>query len=354
MVTKVLIIRFSSIGDIVLTSPVIRCLKQQSEGDIEIHYLVKEIFSPVLASNPYISKVHTIDDKVSEVMPALKEEQYDYVIDLHNNIRSTMVKRGLKGRSFTVNKINFQKWLLVNFKINRLPDVHIVDRYMETVKHLEIKNDNKGLDYFIPKEDEIDLLRLPPTHQDGFVGFAIGGKHGTKCLPLDKIISICKKINKPIILLGSDEDKARAITIEESVGDTIYNACGKYNINQSASLIWLAEKIITHDTGLMHIAAAFKKDIISIWGNTIPEFGMYPYVSQEPPSNSPQGGGEYQRTESPFNIPQGKGRSKIIEVKGLSCRPCSKIGYDKCPKGHFKCMNLIDEDEVIETVLLAQ
>ena len=146
MVTKVLIIRFSSIGDIVLTSPVIRCLKQQAEGEAEIHYLVKKIFSPVLAANPYISKIHTIDDKVSEAMPALKEEQFDYVIDLHNNIRSAMVKKGLSAKggkrgSFTVNKINFQKWLLVNFKINRLPDVHIVDRYMETVKHFGIKND---------------------------------------------------------------------------------------------------------------------------------------------------------------------------------------------------------------------
>jgi len=355
MVTKVLIIRFSSIGDIVLTSPVIRCLKQQSEGEIEIHYLVKEVFSPVLAANPYISKIHTIDDKVSEVISALKDEQFDYMIDLHNNIRSAMVKKGSafggKRRSFTVNKINFQKWLLVNFKINRLPNVHIVDRYMETVKYLGIENDNKGLDYFIPNEDEIDLLRLPPSHQNGYVGFAIGGKHATKRLPLDKIISICKKIGKPIVLLGSDEDKERAIRIEESVGDTVYNACGKYNINQSASLIRQAEKIITHDTGLMHIAAAFKKDVISIWGNTVPEFGMYPYVPQEPPSNSPQKGGERQRAESPLNIPHGKGKSKIIEVQGLSCRPCSKIGYDRCPKGHFKCMNLIDDEEIIERVL---
>ena len=335
MVTKVLVIRFSSIGDIVLTSPVIRCLKQQSEGEVEIHYLVKEIFSPVLVANPSISKIHTIDDKVSEIMPALKDEQFDYVIDLHNNIRSAIVKKGLsakggKRRSFTVNKINFQKWLLVNFKINHLPNVHIVDRYLETVKYLGVKNDNKGLDYFIPKEDEIDLLRLPPTHQDGYIGFAIGGRHATKRLPLDKIISLCKKIGKPIILLGSDEDKERAIKIEESVGDIVYNACGKYNINQSASLIRQAEKVITHDTGLMHIAAAFNKDIISIWGNTIPEFGMYPY------------------------IPQDKGKSKIIEVKGLYCRPCSKIGYDKCPKGHFKCMHLIDEEEIIEKALSVQ
>lgn len=332
MDTKVLVIRFSSIGDIVLTSPVIRCLKQSrlqsGEGKIEIHYLVKEIFSPVLASNPHISKIHTIVDKVSEVMPALKKEQFDYVIDLHNNIRSAIVKKGLSAKgekrlSFTVNKINFQKWILVNFKINRLPNVHIVNRYMETVKDIGIKNDNKGLDYFIPKEDEIDLLRLPPSHQNGYICFAIGGKHATKRLPLDKIISICKKIGKPIVLLGSDEDKEKAITIEESVGDIIYNSCGKYNINQSASLIRQAEKVITHDTGLMHIAAAFKKDIVSIWGNTIPEFGMYPYM------------------------PQDKEKSKIIEVKGLSCRPCSKIGYNKCPKGHFKCMNLIGEEEII-------
>ena len=316
MSKKILIIRFSSIGDIVLTTPVIRCIKQQLK-DVEVHYLTKKSFSEILQNNTYVDKLHTIENDVSEIIPVLQKENYDCIIDLHNNLRSAQVKILLKKPSYSFKKLNLQKWLFVNFKWNLLSKIHIVDRYMEATRQLGIKNDNKGLDYFIPGKDEVDLSALPIIHQGGYIGFVIGAKHFTKQLPTDKIISICKKINFPMVLLGGKEDETKGENIKTAVGEKIYNACGKYNLNQSASLIKQAQKIITHDTGLMHIAAAFKKEIISVWGNTVPEFGMSPYL--------PDPG------------------SKIIEIKNLSCRPCSKLGYAKCPKGHFKCMNLIDE-----------
>ena len=128
------------------------------------------------------------------------------------------------------------------------------------------------------------------------------------------------------MLLGGPEDHDNAEEITQNCPGTILNTCGKYNINQSASLVMQADKIISHDTGLMHIAAAFKKNIISVWGNTIPQFGMFPY------------------------LPEGKGSSKIIEVPDLSCRPCSKLGFNKCPKNHFNCMNLIDNQEINNAV----
>ena len=335
--TKILIIRFSSIGDIVLTTPVIRCIKLQ-QPEIEIHYLTKNSFKGILEHNPYITKIHCIEKDVTssalrapspkekgsgsslrEVIKHLRKENFDFVIDLHHNIRSAQIKMGLSTPSSTFKKLNFKKWLLVNFKINKMPAMHIVDRYLQTVEMLGIKNDCKGLDYFIPKVDKVNTSTLPATHQNGYIGFVIGAKHFTKQLPTEKIISICKKINQPIILLGGKEDNERAEAIKKAVGTIIYNACGKYNLNQSASLIQQATKIISHDTGLMHIAAAFKKEIISVWGSTVPALGFTPY------------------------LPDAK--SKIVEVKKLSCRPCSKIGYDKCPKGHFKCMMLIDEKE---------
>lgn len=312
---KILIIRFSSIGDIVLTTPVVRCLKLQTGA--EIHFLTKRPFKGILENNPYITKVHTLEKEVKEVIDELKREDFDHIIDLHNNIRSAQTKRSLGKPSSSFKKLNFKKWLLVNFKIDKMPAAHVVDRYMDTVSSLNVVNDNKGLDYFIPSGDEVLITSLPDSHQT-YIGFVIGAKHFTKQLPVEKIISICKKLNQPIILLGGKEDSERAIQIEKAVGPLIFNACGKYNLNQSASLVRQARKIITHDTGLMHIAAAFKKEIISVWGNTVPAFGFTPYL---PAPNS-----------------------KIVEVKGLSCRPCSKIGYDKCPKGHFKCMKNIDEN----------
>lgn len=333
MLTKILIIRFSSIGDIVLTTPVVRCLKQQLTGEVELHYLVKEQYAPLLKANPYISKIHILRKSTDEVIAPLRNENFDYVIDLQNNLRSLYVKRQLGRLSFTVNKINIRKWLKVNFKLNVLPNVHIVDRYIDTIKAFGIENDGKGLDYFIPSEEEVSLAVLPETHRKGYVAFVIGGKYTTKKLPVQKIVSICQKINKPIVLFGGKEDFETAeLIIKEfqtgnrqlSVRSQPYNSCGRFTINQSASMVNQASKVITHDTGLMHIAAALKKPVISIWGNTIPEFGMYPYY------------GELQIKDCKF------------QIANLPCRPCTKLGFSKCPEKHFKCMNLINETEVAE------
>ncbi len=290
----------------------------------EVHYLTKKMYLPVVQANPNIDKIYTIENDVSEVIDALKKENYDFIVDLHHNLRSMQVKQGLGKPSKSVNKLNIEKWLLVNLKINRLPHVHIVDRYFGAVKRINVLNDGEGLEYFIPPIDEVNISTLPASHQSGYIGFVIGAKFFTKQFPEHKIISVCKQINSPIVLLGGKEDVEKAKRIEDAVGSKIYNACGKYNLNQSASLVKQAKKIITNDTGLMHIAAAFKKDIISLWGNTIPEFGMYPYKAGA--------------------------NSHIMEVKNLSCRPCTKIGYKACPKKHFKCMEEINEQEIVKFV----
>jgi len=323
---KILVIRFSSIGDIVLTTPVVRALKEQLEGEVDVHFLTKKQFGSILESNPNVSNVFTIDKSTNEIIEALKNERFDYVIDLHKNLRSKRVIKKLKVLSFSFDKLNFKKWLLTTFKINKLPNIHIVDRYMNTVKSLGVINDNKGLDYYIPKVDEVDISNFPSTHQNGYVSFAIGAQHSTKRLPTTKIVSICKKANSPIVLLGGDGDFNVAEQIREEVGITIYNACGKYNLNQSASIVKQSKSLITHDTGLMHIGAALGIKIVSIWGNTVPAFGMYPYYP-----NSPE-------------------NFVVIENNNLHCRPCSKIGYNKCPKKHFKCMNEIEEELVINAL----
>lgn len=316
---KFLVLRFSSIGDIVLTTPVIRNLKNQVEG-AEIHYLTKPQFASILEHNPNIDKVHTLKKSFKETLHELKHEHFDYIIDLHKNIRTARFKNRLKIISFSFNKLNREKWLLVNFKKNKLPDVHIVDRYLDTLKAFDVKNDNQGLDYFIPKEDEVDINTISGNLATGYVGVVVGAYHNTKKLTKEKLISICKKIEKPILLLGGPDNKEEAEEVKNAVKAPIYNTCGSYTINQSASLVKQANVILTPDTGLMHIASAFKKKIISVWGNTVPEFGMYPYL---PDANS-----------------------EIVEVKELKCRPCSKIGFTECPKKHFKCINDLDEDYI--------
>jgi heptosyltransferase-2 len=193
---------------------------------------------------------------------------------------------------------------------------------METIKSFNVINDGEGLDYFLPPEIKINF-DLP----EKYIAFVIGAKHNTKKLPVEKIISIIKKINHPVVLIGGEEDFENAEKIISALrhpSSALRNFCGRLSISQSASIIKNASAVITHDTGMMHIAAAFKKKIISIWGNTIPEFGMYPYY------------GNHQIT------------NHKSQITNLSCRPCTKIGFDKCPKGHFKCMMMHDENEIAE------
>jgi ADP-heptose:LPS heptosyltransferase len=309
---KILIVRFSSIGDIVLTTPVIRAVKQQVKN-AEVHYCTKPGFKAILESNPYIDKVHCLEDSLNNLIKNLQFEKFDYIIDLHNNLRTKIIKFRLGVNSKSFDKLNFKKWLLVNWKINRLPEIHIVDRYLEAAVLLGVRNDEKGLDYFIPEKDKVDIKVLPSEFRNGYVSIVIGAQHFTKRLPLEKIIELCQKIGRPIVLMGGKEDTDTGEKIVKELlteNRLIFNACGKFNLNQSASLIQQSSLVFSHDTGLMHIAAAFGKEIYSIWGNTIPAFGMYPY----------------------------KTNYHVLENTHLNCRPCSKIGYDKCPKGHFKCM----------------
>lgn len=309
---KVLVIRFSSIGDIVLTSPVLRCLHEQL--DAEVHVLTKNAFASIYRSNPHVAKVHAIDSAVTEVEAQLKGEKYDFIADLHHNLRSFQVKRMLaevKCASFP--KLNVQKFFYVKLGINRMPHVHIVDRYFEAVRPLGVKNDGKGLEYFIAENNNVPLSALPETHRGGYIAMTAGAKFATKEMPDDLMEGVIRHLNKPVVLLGGKDEIPKGEKIAAACGPLVYNACGKFNLDQSASLVQQSEMVIAHDTGLMHIAAAFKKRIYSVWGNTVPGFGMYPYLPGE--------------------------GSRIIEIKGLRCRPCSKLGYAECPLGHFRCMN---------------
>ena len=314
---RVLVIRFSSIGDIVLTTPVVRCLKLQYP-DIEIHYLTKPAFLSILEHNPYITKVHLLDKNLAITIKALQKEQFDLVIDLHNNLRSFFIKLSLGKRSYSFTKLNVEKWLITKCKINKLPNIHVVDRYLGTVKKLGVKNDGKGLDYFIPEFDKVDTVVLWGIQPQTYTSLVIGAAHATKRMPLEQIQQLAIKIKGPIVLLGGPSDQIIGEVIAAVDSKKIINACGNFSLNQSASIINQSRVVVTHDTGLMHIAAALQKKIVSIWGNTIPSFGMYPYYGNNIVPNF------------------------MAEVADLSCRPCSKIGFSECPKKHFNCMKMQD------------
>jgi len=323
---KILIIRFSSIGDIAWTTPVIRCVKTQLPG-AQVHYCTKQRYSKLVEANPYIDKLHYLQDDLSSLIKELKKEKFDYIVDLHRNIRTFLIKLQLRVKSSTYNKLRIERFLYTNFQINLMPNVHVVDRYFDAAKPLGIKNDDRGLDFFIPESDEVELEWLPETHRNGYAVYVMGGTGFTKLLPFEKMVELCDKINRPIVLIGAKEDWERGEQLTRFFERTeksapyeeglkllnkkavLFNACGKFNLAQSASLVKQANYVFGHDTGLTHIAAAFNKTIYGIWGGTVPN-NFYSYGT----------------------------RFYLMENTKLKCRPCSKSGRKSCPRKHFKCM----------------
>jgi ADP-heptose:LPS heptosyltransferase len=294
-------------------------------NDVEIHALTKKQYGSLYRNNPNIDLVHEWGDENKGLIKELKNQSFDYVIDLHRNIRTQKIKSSLKQKSFTFPKLNIQKWLYVNFKYNNMPNVHIVDRYFESVKTLGVKNDLEGLEFYMDKGSGVSKYKL--TKGKDYICFAIGAQFATKKMPVEKLIEIISNIDSPVVIIGGKEDVKEGEEIYKSLPENkIYNTCGEYSIEGSASIVEQSKLLVTHDTGMMHIAAAYKVPIVSIWGNTVPDFGMYPYRPKSPESY------------------------KIHQVSNLSCRPCSKIGYAKCPKKHFKCMMDQNVEEIVSSI----
>ena len=320
---KFLVIRFSSIGDIVLATPVLRCLKKQVET-AELHFLTKQSFRAVTEANPYIDKFFYLQNDLEAVVEQLKAEDYDYVIDLHNNFRSKKVRRALGKESQVIDKLNWQKFILTNFHINFMPGRHISQRSLDTLQAFGVQDDGLGLDYFIPEKDRIRDEDLPTSHLAGYIALVIGASYYTKKLPVEKLQELCRLIDYPLVLVGGPEDAKEGEAVSSIDPVKIYNACGKFNLNESADIVRRSNLVISHDTGLQYIACAFQKPVLAVWGSTSPKLDVEPYYGSMRKS-----GVEGEKYEN-------------ILVTGLSCQPCSKYGTRRCPRGHFKCMKKQD------------
>ncbi|MBQ3732878.1 MAG: glycosyltransferase family 9 protein [Bacteroidales bacterium] len=319
---KILIIRLSSIGDIVLTTPVVRAVNEQLP-EAEVHFLVRKDYVPVVEYNPHIHKVHAYDpDNVDQTIEELRKENFSVVIDLHKTLRSRKVVRKLKVPSYTFNKHNFSKWICYRLKMNGMPETHIVERYFEAVRELNVHNDHKGLEFYIPEDQGFDEDDLPMMFEDGFVAVVLAAQHFTKRIPVSKVVEIGSILHKPIMLLGGKDVYEEGEQVVAQLGERATNGCGKYTLYQSAAILQHADCVITGDTGLMHISAALHKPTAAIFGSTIPEYGYYPYMPGE------------------------RNLFRNFEVCPLRCRPCSKFGSSKCPRKHFKCMKNISATEV--------
>lgn len=312
---RILIVRFSSIGDIVLTFPVVAAIKSLFP-DCKIDYVTKKNFKVLLEGCPAIDEVFLLEGSLHALRRKINLAQYDAILDLHNNLRTRLLLGFHLKRVFRFPKNNLEKWLLTTFKIFPKKRKHVVERYLSTLSGLESnwKIDTANNPYTIPSSAQFDIQARFSLVPKSYVAIAIGAQFATKRLPTDMLIDLVKKIAGPVLLLGGKEDQTASNAILDACqGQHLVSAVGLTTIHESAWLVKNARALVTHDTGLMHIGASFDVPLHVIWGNTIRDFGMYPYRLEQ---------------EEVFQY----------EVSGLSCRPCSKIGHQSCPKGHFACM----------------
>jgi ADP-heptose:LPS heptosyltransferase len=314
---RLLFIRFSSIGDIVFTTPAIRAAKQQLPN-VEIHFLTKSSMKAVTEANPYIDQFHYFDKDLNATIDSLKQLQFDYIIDLHKNFRTYKIKKALGVPSLSYQKLSWQKLLLTKLHLNFMPKRHISDRCIDTLAPLGVVNDGLGLDYFVPAAVQLRANALPSSHQNGYIALVIGASYASKKLPIPQLQDLCRQLKYPVVLIGGKEDAAEGAQVATADANKIFNGCGQFNLHESALLVQQSKTVISHDTGFLYIACAFHKKTVAIWGATSPALQVEPYY----PAFANQG------TDMYFNA----------IVPNLSCQPCSNYGTKQCPQGHFACM----------------
>jgi ADP-heptose:LPS heptosyltransferase len=322
---RLLFIRFSSIGDIVFTTPAIRAAKQQLPG-VEIHFLTKTAMKAVTEANPNIDHFHYLEKDLSTTINQLKAIEFDYVIDLHKNFRTYKIKRALGVPALTYNKLSWRKLLLTKLHLNFMPVRHISDRCLDTLKPLGVVNDGKGLDYFVPNQIKLKANALPASHKDGYIALVIGASFASKKLPIEKLQELCVLLKYPIVLVGGKEDILEGEQVAKVDPAKIFNACGKFSLHESALLVQQSKTVISHDTGFLYIACAYHKKTVAIWGATSPALQVEPYY---PNSELNCIGTQNTRTDEMYY-------NSI--VPNLTCQPCSNYGTKQCPQGHFACM----------------
>ncbi|KUO61150.1 hypothetical protein APF79_13475 [bacterium BRH_c32] len=301
-VKKILIIRLSALGDILLTTPVIRSLKNKYP-DSEIDFLLKKEYSDTLKFNPYINNLLFYGNNFHQT-------KYDIIIDLQNNLLSKKIISKLNSRLgktkvYRFHKPQLQKFMLVNFKINLYKKIlQIPEMYAASIPDLAL--DDKGLDLFLGDYGYVEL------EGGEYIGIAPGSRHFTKRYPLNYFADLGNLFSSKgfkTLIFGGSSDKIICKELENRIPGSI-NLCNYNQLLLTGRYMNKCKFIVTNDSGLMHVASALQKPIIALFGSSVKEFGFVPY----------------------------KTKNLLLENNSLSCRPCSHYGREECPKKHFNCM----------------
>ncbi len=329
----ILLIRLSAIGDIILTTPLIRVLRKRFPS-ARIDFITKAKYADLLRFHPALSQIYEFPDHggFAELKTArrwIAAQGYDVILDLHRNLRSYVLTwRQLRGPIPRMSKYAFRRFLLVKFGINRYREVvPVYRRYLNVAGHLGVGDDGRGSEIFIPRDvlQRINArLRESALPEGRFFALAPGAGFATKRWPIEYFIDLGRNLsknNRVFCILGAQQDRRLADQIRQVLPEAL-DFTGRLTLLESAAVLSQARALITNDTGLMHMAEAVKTPVVALFGSTTRELGFFPMLPE----------------------------SVVIENPEIRCRPCSHIGRHQCPKGHFLCMRSLKPERVFRVL----
>lgn len=345
--SSILVIRLSSLGDVILTTPLIRQL-QRTYPKASIDVMVNERFSEVYAHNPRIRKVwHNMvtttvdsgmDDIKMQMRASLDNNGYDVVIDLQNNLQSAAIRHGVGRRMFVYPKFRAEKLAMVWLKKFPRVTTPVVDRYRMPLHALPLVHDTEAPEVWLETEKKLGVYgkrfstpvvhgmhnAAAPVPQTLHVALAPGAQHATKRWPAERFGMLARTLVEQgarVTLVGGTADVAICDAVATSAGVAVERADGATNLESTIQVLDSADVLVTNDSGVMHLGSARRMPIVAIFGSTVKQLGFEPYGV----------------------------RHTVVEYD-VSCRPCSHIGRSACPKKHFKCMTEIYPPTVLTAI----
>jgi lipopolysaccharide heptosyltransferase II len=326
----ILVVRFSSIGDILLTTPLLRAIRTKWPG-ARVTVLTKRQYVSLVSDNPNATETFGIGPRqgVRSIAALIRNVKYSHILDLQGGLRTLMVRMLAPGPWTGFSHRRLPRALLIRFKHNTYHEhVPVPERYFEAAADLDVVPDGGPPEFFLNpasvEKGEAWLARARVGQTRAMVAIAPGAAHATKRWPVDHWIKLVRQIvntGADVVALGGPGDSAMGAEIAARAGAHVASAAGDLTLQETGAVLKHAAALISGDTGVMHMATGVGTPVVALFGPTVRQFGFFPYNAH----------------------------ASVVE-RNLSCRPCSSHGGPECPLEHHLCMREILPDMVFTTL----
>jgi heptosyltransferase-2 len=323
----VLVVRFSSIGDILLTTPLLRALAGR-HPDAKLVFVTKRSMTPLVEAHPALSEVVALEphEPLVHLAERLRALRPTHGLDLHGNFRSRMLRLLVRSRWTGYRKRKLARSALISAKVDMYgAPVPVAERYFEAARQLDVRPDGGPAEFFpsaAAQERVAGWLAEKRIAGAGLVALAPGAAHATKRWPIAHWIALAHRlraVGHPLVVVGGPDD--RGLALQLAAGGAAESAAGEFSLQETGALLAQSGVVVSGDTGLMHMATAVGTPVVALFGPTVEQFGFFPY----------------------------RARALVLQ-RELPCRPCSSTGTPTCPLGHHRCLADLPPQEVATAV----